>query len=94
MKRGRFIGIDFDDTFTADPELWLEFIRLAKERGHQVFCVTARGDAHHEEVRNAMPAHVEIILTNGKKKQAVSLEHGVDIDIWIDDSPWMIADAD
>ncbi len=24
------IGMDFDHTFTADPKLWSEFVRLAK----------------------------------------------------------------
>jgi len=35
-------GLDFDDTFTADPELWAMFIREAQAKGHRVYCVTAR----------------------------------------------------
>lgn len=31
-------GLDFDDTFTADPELWALFIREAQAKGHRVYC--------------------------------------------------------
>ena len=35
------IAIDFDDTFSADPELWTAFILNAQQRGHKIICVSA-----------------------------------------------------
>lgn len=36
------IAIDFDDTLTADSQLWLKFIETAKSLGHRCICITAR----------------------------------------------------
>ena len=36
------IGLDYDGTYTVDPDLWLRFVRQAKDRGHEVICVTMR----------------------------------------------------
>lgn len=35
-------GLDYDDTFTADPDLWRQFVSDALRRGHAVVCVTGR----------------------------------------------------
>ena len=34
------IEIDFDDTYTADEILFAAWIRLAQERGHDVFALS------------------------------------------------------
>lgn len=44
------ISIDFDDTYTRDPEMWNAFIRLAQASGHKVYCVTARSWREDEQV--------------------------------------------
>lgn len=36
------IALDYDDTYTKDPELWDSFIAEAKERMHEVTFVTLR----------------------------------------------------
>jgi hypothetical protein len=33
------IAIDFDDTFSADPELWRLFIDAAEAKGHRCYIV-------------------------------------------------------
>lgn len=38
------IALDYDETFTADPELWKPFVAHCKARLHEVKFVTARGD--------------------------------------------------
>lgn len=89
------IALDFDDTFTADPELWAAFVKLALNRGHQVFCVTARRNT--EENTDAINEAFEqqgfdlpIIFSNlGSKADEVE-RRGLKIDIWCDDSPWAI----
>lgn len=83
----KFIGLDWDNTFTADPPLWLNFINEAQKR-HKVFIVTARPPEHGAEIRALMePLGVEIIYCSGKPKIAVTDEAQVSIDIWIDDMP-------
>ncbi len=34
------IGLDYDGTITADPNLWSGFIKLCKARGHTIKIVT------------------------------------------------------
>lgn len=86
----KFIALDWDNTFTADPPLWLGFIKEAQKR-HRVFIVTARPPEHGEEIRQAMdPLGVEIIFCSGQPKIAVTDEAQVSIDIWIDDMPELL----
>lgn len=35
-------GIDYDDTWTADPDLFFQFLELLEKRGHKAVIVTAR----------------------------------------------------
>ena len=83
------IGLDFDDTFTADPVLFTEFVRLARERGHCVFVTTARFQNNVADIRAALP-ELEIIASNGKPKRGAIADYGVSIDVWIDDMPEII----
>jgi hypothetical protein len=77
------ISIDYDGTYTRDPVLWDSFIQSAKDRGHEVVCVTMRYP--HEPI--AMPC--EIFYTSRKAKAIVC-----EADIWIDDSPkWLLMDS-
>ncbi len=86
----KFIGLDWDNTFTADPQLWRGFIKEAQKR-HRVFIVTARPPEHGEEIRKEMdPMGVEIIYCSGKPKIACADEAQVSIDIWIDDMPELL----
>jgi len=80
------IAIDYDDVFTLDPALWLNFIQLCVDRDHIVICVTARGTEDAEEVYESMPSIVEdIIFTSGKQKRIFLEEHGYCPSVWIDD---------
>jgi len=82
-------SLDYDGTFTSDPELWLEFIKLAHQRGHKVVCVTMR---HPAEVHEALfdprlKALVNVYPTSREAKKAHMRKQGVNIHIWIDDVP-------
>ncbi len=85
------IALDYDNTFTADSELWTFFIEKARERGHTISLVTFRcepDEGHHDPYRNAdIKKHaaeidIDIVFTHGFQK-----EHHFDADVWIDDSP-------
>ena len=90
------ICIDFDGTYTADPELWDMFIKQARERGHTVICATMRFDYEMPEVYRALEGKVDrIIYTSRRGKRAFLYETGLRAapDVWIDDNPqWILND--
>lgn len=83
------IALDYDETFTADPELWKPFVAHCKARLHEVAFVTARGDGlgwMNEDIKlDAESLKIDIVFCTGKQKA-----HCWDADIWIDDAPAMI----
>jgi hypothetical protein len=91
MEGGKMtIALDFDDTYTADPDMWDEFIRSARSCGHRVICVTCR---HHTleniaEVDKAMhPLVLATYFTGHSPKRWYMERNNVKVDIWIDDMP-------
>lgn len=86
----KLIAIDFDETFTADPDLWKSFISQAIGRGHKVICVTARRDTYERrrEVLEALPPEVPAYFAYDRpKRDYMHKVHGMWPDIWIDDVP-------
>lgn len=90
------ISLDYDNTYTRDPSLWLEFIKIAQSQGHKVVCVTLR---HHHETMDAdfdsrLRELVEVFPTGRKAKQKFMRTAGHNIDVWIDDCPdFILGDA-
>jgi hypothetical protein len=82
----KIIALDYDDTYTADPELFDQFISAAKDRGHLVVCVTYR----HEHTPIKRDIGIEVFYTNGKPKAEHMREVGLSPDVWIDDWPELI----
>lgn len=88
-QKSLVIAIDFDSTFTADPELFKAFIGLMKARGHRPIMVTARPEEHGmDEAPKAAVGHLmPIIFSAGDWKANAAEEAGYEVDIWIDDLP-------
>lgn len=86
------VSLDYDETFTRDPEGWLEIIGLLQGRGHSVVCVTLRPDlgAMGQEVRDQLAHIIPIVFCHGQPKRKVALAAGYKIDVWIDDMPGLI----
>ena len=85
------IALDFDATYTEDPELWNRFIANAKLRGHTVYCVTMRSPSEGGEVEKALAARVDgIFYTSRELKRAFCNRNSIHIDVWIDDTPEFI----
>ena len=72
------IAIDFDDTFTADVEVWSLVIQVLQNAGHRVICVWARGDnlGNMRELTLALPKDVDVILSNNEPKKGVAKSRG------------------
>lgn len=84
QPRTRTIAIDWDETFTADPEMWRSIIREMEGRGHTVYIVTSRSPYAVEECDRE---DVAVIATSGSPKRQTCMDLGIWIDIWIDDFP-------
>lgn len=93
--KGLLFCLDYDETYTEDPELWDMFIELIKSRGHRIICATMRYEVEGEEIQQALSNKVErIIFTDRKAKTLAVKQAGYYPSIWIDDSPhWIIQDS-
>lgn len=86
------IAIDYDDTFSADPEGWIEVIKLMELRGHKFICVTGRSNEGEfgKPVIKAIDGIIPIVFAGQQWKNKAAEAAGYKIDIWIDDSPLSI----
>ena len=79
-------ALDFDGTYTADPELWDQWVRLCRKRGHRVYVVTMRYPS--ESVPDELAESVDRVIYTGRRAKKQLLDaRGISIDIWIDDRP-------
>lgn len=89
------IALDWDDTFTRDPEFWARFIRNARIKGHEVFIVTFRDPEHDADINytlDELDISVRQFYTGGVQKRKYMAKIGVFPDVWIDDSPEFIVE--
>ncbi len=87
------ISIDYDETYTCDPEAWDSVIKVLKGCGHTVYCVTMRHSDLHEslEVMANLNGKVDAIFFTGRKgKKDFMYEQGININVWIDDMPLFV----
>lgn len=82
-------ALDYDGTYTADPELWDSFISACKIRGHRVVVVTARRRTE-ENLEIVRGPDAAIYFTELAAKKWYMDKIGVKVDIWIDDDPSVI----
>lgn len=88
------ISIDYDETYTKDKECFLEIVRTFKKAGHTVYCVTMRRPHEISTMCKRLLGLVEVKFTDGKAKKPFMQAQGINVDVWIDDSPhWVVQDA-
>lgn len=90
------VSLDYDGTYTRDPQVWDQIIEVLRLQGHEVYVVTMRYEATQgQEVYEALSGKVDkIIFTERKAKKTFLRNLGILIDVWIDDIPYFIlADA-
>ena len=87
------IALDYDNTYTADPEFWYEFMLDAKERGHDIFIVTYRDERYDmtDGLQFLIEDDFEVYFTRGVAKKwwmnQFAPEYHRDVCVWIDDKP-------
>lgn len=80
------IALDYDDTYTQDPRLWNNFVQDAFDKGHEIMVVTFRSPDLPIDHDIGIPVY----YTSWKAKRQYMELQGIDIDVWIDDSPELI----
>ncbi|NBW19766.1 MAG: hypothetical protein EBR82_68515, partial [Caulobacteraceae bacterium] len=96
--RALTISIDFDRTFAADPQMWGEFARKSVADGNTVVMISRRPEADRQIVTDTLgeyaDAFSQVLLVGGDTLKAdAATEAGIDVDVWVDDSPQTITDA-
>lgn len=93
MNKSLLFGLDYDETYTASPAFFDALVMLCETYGHKVVLVTNREGhgLHGEEVRMAIGEFLPIVFAGSKWKRDAAKEAGYEVDIWIDDTPQMIA---
>ena len=89
------VAMDYDGTYTLDPNVWQMILNRLKMSGHTVYLVTMRTP---EECIDLCPDLVKIvddvIPTSRKAKMPFVRNLGIKIDVWIDDRPdWIFSDS-
>lgn len=85
------LSIDFDRTWTQDPNGWASVARFFRDRGHTVLLVTNRSRLRHHhvfEVQQHCRDHVDAIIFAGEQpKRVAARQAGYHVDVWVDDTP-------
>lgn len=89
------IALDYDETYTVDPEFWDMVISAAGYRGHTVICATMRHEHEGADVIAALGKKVEKIIFTGRKAKHEFVQNaGYYPSVWVDDSPhWLFQDS-
>jgi hypothetical protein len=85
------VAVDYDDTITADADLWRQVIAMFKSRGWVVVIVTDRRQTfdNRREIEQCVQG-VPIYFAYDQPKRDYMESLGINVDIWIDDTPDMI----
>ena len=103
LKESHCIGLDFDETYDLEPEVFFNFSEWAAKDKHDIRIVTARmGSLFHEDnqdINKVFKKHkrrVKVMFSKRKAKMKFLMNNRrTDFmpDFWIDDSPeWIIRD--
>ena len=80
------IALDHDDTITRDPLMWGDVVKQFIDHGHTVYIVTARSS----DLPIEYDLGLKVFYTSWTSKREYMTSQGINIDVWIDDSPEMI----
>ncbi len=81
------IAIDYDLTYTADPDFWDHVISVGRDRGHEFVCITGRESppcGHERQIPT------RILCAPDEYKGRAARKAGLMVDVWIDDAPGAI----
>lgn len=85
------IAVDYDSTYSADPETFDQVIKVFQAAGHTVICVTARPETMGQSVLNSIGKLVPVVFAGADWKREAAERRGYKVNVWIDDVPEMVA---
>jgi hypothetical protein len=91
MEERKVVAVDFDETISDHPHVWLKIMKTLRASDYEVVVVTwrtPRTDPH--ELQFLIDSGFNIHYTSLKAKKQYMLEQGIDVAIWIDDNPFAI----
>ncbi len=93
---GILFGIDYDGTFSRDPEFFRFVVRAGLAAGHRFVLVTGRSDTGPwgTEVRRAVGDLMPIVFAADGWKREAALVAGYKVGVWVDDHPEYVAKQD
>lgn len=84
------IAVDYDGTYSEDPDLWYGFMCDARVAGHEVFVVTFRDDRFdvNDDLLFLEEDDFDVYYTRGVAKRWWCNQFGPGkVCVWIDDKP-------
>lgn len=78
-----YIALDYDNTYTNDPQTWDKIIDILELADHRVMCVTYRSP----DIPVELPMKIPVYYTSWYAKRQYMLDLDISIDVWIDDWP-------
>lgn len=84
------IAIDFDNTWTSDPDAWTVFYHIMRSRGHRIIMATGRHHYTDDMDRFPLPDGMPIVYCGRAYKEDATRSAGYHVHIWIDDLPCFI----
>jgi hypothetical protein len=89
------IALDYDQTYTLDPDFWDLVIAAAKSRGHDILFLTMRRPDEPIYPHPDPELDIRVIYTSRRAKVQFAEANELQIDIFIDDCPfWLLNDSD
>ena len=87
------IAVDYDGTYSADPQTFATVITEFIQAGHTCIMVTARDKK--DQVKLLKGLDIKVYYTSGVFKDPyMRKEHDLDVDIWIEDRPQGVGKTD
>jgi hypothetical protein len=86
--QSKIIAIDYDNVISLNVEAWQQIIDIFTTFGSIVYIVTYRHSTQFKDMNLDIKNVKDVIFTNAVAKKKYCKEiAGIEIDIWIDDSP-------
>lgn len=86
-------ALDYDETFSANPDMWRQFAEIMTLLGHTVIGVTLRNREQLIEDPRYAESCQKIIYCAGRAKRPLLEDMDIWVDVWIDDKPEYIIDS-
>jgi hypothetical protein len=88
------LSLDYDLTYSVDPDGWDAVVKMMRNRGHEFVCVTGRAwpPGTHDAGERVPP--MPVVCAGHIYKRRAAAMAGYAVDVWIDDCPSTIEPAD